>query len=486
MLDTQNPLILTDVYKSGHMKMTPPGVMRIYSTYTARGSRIPGVDYSIFMGLADYLKGLQRRWAPFFANKELAGQWVQEYAATMKGILGIEVPTAPFYDLWKARRLPITIRSVKEGTRVPLRTPSFVMESTDPALYWLPQFLETDISNRIWKAINSATLSTERRKRDRKAIEISGGPMEMLDYLNHDFSYRGMSGLEDAIMSGIGHLVGSNGTDTIPAVVRVNELYKHADWVGRSVPATEHSTMEIDGEGLEFETFKRLLSQYPGPISVVSDTWNLWRVVQQYLPRLGKDLTDRKAPLIIRPDSGDPVKILTGDPTGSEPAERLGLVPYLLEIHEHNVRYTTQGYRLLPQYLGTVYGDSMNPERCDLLNKQLLNQGICPTNTVRGIGSFTYEYQTRDSLGQAVKATQANVRGEERDIFKKPVTDSGEKHSNIGRVGLILGEDGSILGSRDRLRAGDPDNYPWTPMVDGAFHYGPMDFDLIRKETGEW
>lgn len=488
MLNTQNPLFNEDVYKTGHMKMTPPGVTGIYSTYTARGSRLPGVDYSIFFGLANYLADLHKRWRPFFSDSQVAGQFIQEYATVMKGILGHDVPTRPFQNLWNHQRLPITIRSVKEGTRVPLRTPSFVMENTEPDCYWLPQFLETDISNRLWKAINSATLSVHRRQRDREAIEQSGGPMFMLDYLNHDFSYRGMSGIEDAVMSGMGHLVGSNGTDTIPAVVRILELYKSAEWVGKSIPATEHSTMEIDGEGLEFETFKRLLAEYPGPISVVSDTWNLWRVVQDYLPRLGKNLTERKAPLVIRPDSGDPVKILTGNSDGTESAEKMGLVPFLLSSARRNggVRYTPLGYQLLPEYLGTVYGDSMSPQRCDDLNEKFLAADICPTNTVRGIGSFTYEYQTRDSLGQAIKATQATVRGIRQDIFKRPVTDSGEKHSNVGRVGLVLGPDGRIEGSRDRLGPDEPDNYPWTPILDGKLQLGPMNFDLIRKETGAW
>ena len=44
-----------------------------------------------------------------------------------------------------------------------------------------------------------------------------------------------------------------------------------------------------------------------------------------------------------------------------------------------------------------------------------------------GIGSFTYNYLTRDTFGFAVKATWGQVNGVGRELFKDPITDSGVK-----------------------------------------------------------
>jgi nicotinamide phosphoribosyltransferase len=487
MLDTQNPLFNEDVYKTGHIAQNPEGVTQVYSTWVPRRSRIEGVDYAIFFGLTNYLKYLKKRWEPFFDSRLASNCFITEYSEVMRGILGYQVPVEHFRRLYELGRLPISIRAVHEGTQVPIRTPALVIESTHPDAAWLPQFLETDFSSFLWKPITSATLSVERRRRDNEAVAISGGPAEMLPYLNHDFSYRGMSGLQDAIISGMGHLVGSDGTDTIPAAVRIAELYRSLEWVGRSIGATEHSVMCIDGEGLELETFRRILRVYSDkPVSIVSDTWNLWRVLDTILPSLGSELRGRKAPLVIRPDSGEPVKILMGDTESSDGIVRQGLVPYLLDRYSEDCRLTEKGYRLLPSYLGSVYGDSMNMQRCDNLNATMLSKKICPTDTVRGIGSFTYEYQTRDSLGQAMKATEAIVGGRTRQIFKSPVTDSGEKKSDKGRVCLKFAEDGAITGHSDCHPSDKPDGFPWLPVIDGVFESTRHSFDEIRNRTGVW
>jgi nicotinamide phosphoribosyltransferase len=61
---------------------------------------------------------------------------------------------------------------------------------------------------------------------------------------------------------------------------------------------------------------------------------------------------------------------------------------------------------------------------------------------VFGIGSFTYQYNTRDTFGFAMKATWGQVNGQARDLFKDPVTDNGVKKSARGllRVENIDGE----------------------------------------------
>jgi nicotinamide phosphoribosyltransferase len=62
----------------------------------------------------------------------------------------------------------------------------------------------------------------------------------------------------------------------------------------------------------------------------------------------------------------------------------------------------------------------------------LASKGFASSNVVLGIGSYTYQYVTRDTLGQAVKATYGEVGGIGRNIFKKPKTDDGTKNSAKG------------------------------------------------------
>lgn len=84
--------------------------------------------------------------------------------------------------------------------------------------------------------------------------------------------------------------------------------------VGVSVSATEHSVMCSGTKEAEFDTYKRLISEvYPdGIVSIVSDTWDFWQVITDYLPKLKDIIMSRDGKIIIRPDSGNPVDILCG------------------------------------------------------------------------------------------------------------------------------------------------------------------------------
>jgi Nicotinate phosphoribosyltransferase (NAPRTase) family. len=83
----------------------------------------------------------------------------------------------------------------------------------------------------------------------------------------------------------------------------------------------------------EEETFKRLITEvYPtGIVSIVSDTWDLWKVLTEYLPNLKNEVLARDGKVVIRPDSGDPVDIICGNPNGKTPEERKGVIELLWE-----------------------------------------------------------------------------------------------------------------------------------------------------------
>ena len=81
-----------------------------------------------------------------------------------------------------------------------------------------------------------------------------------------------------------------------------------------------------------------------------------------------------------------------------------------------------------------IYGDSITLERQKEIYRRLEEKGFAATNLVLGVGSYTYQYKSRDSLGFAMKATWCKVGNEEREIFKDPKTDDGTKKSLKGLI----------------------------------------------------
>ena len=270
----------------------------------------------------------------------------------------------------------------------------------------------------------------------RPGVDTIGSDKGFIPWQGHDFSFRGMSGIEDAVLSGAAHLLSFAGTDTIPAIDFLEEYYganAEQELIGGSVAATEHSVMCMGTQDDELGTFRRLIEEvYPtGIVSIVSDTWDFWQVITSFLPALKSTILSRDGKVVIRPDSGDPVKIIAGDkdaPVGS-PAYK-GAIECLWETFGGTI--TEKGYRLLDPHIGLIYGDSITPDRQVSILNGLKEKGFASYNVVLGIGSFTYEYVTRDTFGFAMKATYGEVYGEGRAIFKDPKTDDGTKKSAKG------------------------------------------------------
>jgi nicotinamide phosphoribosyltransferase len=172
--------------------------------------------------------------------------------------------------------------------------------------------------------------------------------------------------------------------------------------------------------------YKRLINEvFPsGVISIVSDTYDYWNVITNLLPQLKEDILNRDGKIVIRGDSGDPVKIICGDMDAPKdsPAYK-GTVELLWDIFGGEIN--SKGYKVLNSHIGTIYGDSITVERCEAICEGLAAKGFSVCNCVFGVGSYTYQYNTRDTFGFALKATHAVINGEERFIFKDPITDTG-------------------------------------------------------------
>ena len=329
-----NPLFWIDFYKVGHVSQYPTDTQFVWSNWTARSSRVSGAKHVIWFSGQYVMWTLNEAWKKHFFSRPLS-ELLAEYRMLIKATLGVAEPRTDHIEaLHHLGYLPIKIYALPEGSSVPLGVPMFVITNTLPAFFWMPNYLETIISNKTWKACTSATTAQRFRRMIVEYVrQVGETDFSFVDWMAHDFSFRGMSGLEDAILSGMGHLLSFSGTDTIPAILAAHKYYGADLSCGGSVPATEHSVMCAGTQEGEFETFRHQIEDvYPtGPVSLVSDTWDLWRVLTDYIPRLKESILARDGKVIIRPDSGDPVKIVIGDyDSFSEPAQK-GVVELLAD-----------------------------------------------------------------------------------------------------------------------------------------------------------
>lgn len=497
-------LFHTDAYKLGHVQQYPEGTEFVFSNYTNRSSRIDGVNYVVNFGLQAFLQEWAiDGWKDFFAADE--DEVAEEYERKVANILGPNsIGSEHIRALHRLGYLPLEFRQLPEGTLVPIRVPSFTIENTLPEFYWLVNYIETVVSNSVWQAQTSATQAYRLRHLLDYWANKTGDP-EFVNWQGHDFSFRGLSSLQSAHYSGAGHLLSFTGTDTLAAIDWVEEFYPGDNGlIGGSVPATEHSVMCAGGKEEERETFNRLLQIYPtGIVSVVSDTWDLWNVLTKILPDLHDEILARDGKLVIRPDSGDPVDILTGtlkfpqdklrwpdtpnDPDGRTAAEK-GVIELLWDTFGGSIN--EKGYRVLDPHVGAIYGDSITYDRAQAIAQRLEAKGFASTNVVYGVGSYTYQYVTRDTFGSAIKATWVQVNGEERQIFKDPVTDSGLKKSARGRlvvkkddIGLSL-LDGLSKREQSRLIETGDDQMK-TIWRDGEFIYKESFADIRARLTSQ-
>lgn len=455
-----NAILLTDGYKLDHRRQYPNGTEYVYSNWTPRsneyfkeakdGAVVFGIQYFVKKYLIDYFNN------HFFNLDE--DYAVENFRRRIDTFLGENsVGTEHIRELHRLGYLPIRLKALPEGSICPIRVPMITVINTHPKFFWITNFLETLMSCELWLPMTSATTARVYKKElERHAAKTGFSKDVALGFLCHDFSMRGMEGLEASITSGMGHLTSFFGTETIPAIEAVEEYYyadAEKELIAATVAASEHSVMCAGGMEDEFGTFKRFITElYPkGFVSIVSDTWDLWKVVTDYVPRLKDEILARDGRLVIRPDSGDPVDIICGlskddisqltwEELNSCTNECKGVYELLWDTFGGTVN--EKGYKVLDPHIGVIYGDSITLERQKEIYRRLEEKGFAATNLVLGIGSYTYQYRTRDSLGFAMKATWCQINGDPKEIFKSPKTDSGMKKSLKGLIRVDKDENG--------------------------------------------
>lgn len=455
----------TDSYKLSHKGFMEQGTTKIYSNLTARSSKhLPVVksrfdEKVVFFGLQYFIKEyLIDEWNnKFFSQPK--DKVIGKFKRLIDAYLGVgAVPISHFEALHDLGYLPIQIKALEEGSRVNIKVPVLTIVNTHEDFAWLTNYLETVLSCSLWKPMTTATIIYEYRKLINEYALKTTGSLDFTMFQAHDFSFRGQGNRHDAAINGAAFLLSSCGTDTIPALELLEDYYGAdvtKEFVATSVPASEHS-IQCSGTAVrgEFESFKKWITEdYPtGIVSLVSDGFDYWKVLTDYIPRLKDDILTRPvneiglSKVVIRPDSGNPVDIICGThirTTDISTVEEKGSIEILWEIFGGTV--TEQGYKVLDSHIGLIYGDSITLEVAQEIFKRLEAKGFAATNVVLGVGSYTQQYLTRDSLGLAVKATYTEVDGKGYELFKDPVTDSGMKKSAKGLLRIEKEGDNFVL-----------------------------------------
>lgn len=532
MFTVLKPYLATDVYKVGHCQMYPEQMEYLFSNFTPRSnSYYKGSSLydgkSVMVGLQGLLKWLDQLWNDEFFERPLE-QSLKNYRRVVGKILNLDEDKVYVKHLEKLHNigyLPLRIYALPEGTVVDVKVPVMTIHNTVAGFGWLVNYLETVLSAGLWNACVGATIARDYRTVLTKAAVDTGAPLWFVDYQGHDFSYRGQTP-QDVVYKSFGHLTSFVGTDTIPAVLFADAYYGSKNQIGSSVMASEHSVacanIAMWQKLLEcdlYEAEKAFLKDYitrivpTGIASYVSDTFDFYGVIDRIAVELKDVIMNRDGKVVFRPDSGCPVKILTGYHTYSTGLDKElayhnfvgvhgnifdpdlivslldgeyeaialnhnGVVEYFELVYsgQEDGDYTIsigrqlpeceargavetlykhfggtvneKGYVTLDQHVGLIYGDSITIERAEKIMARLMAKGFASDNVVFGIGSFTYQYNTRDTFGYAMKATAMKMVGEPEytPLQKDPKTGDGMKKSARGLLDVYRStEDGELF-----------------------------------------
>jgi nicotinamide phosphoribosyltransferase len=450
-----NSLFYTDGYKIGHKRMLAPCTNFLYGTWIPRSLKYapPGVKKILSFGQQLTVKWLHDEFAEnFFAlPKEKAIKFQQD----MTMYLGIPFDAEHFGELHDLGYLPIKIKALPEGIETNPNVPHMTFINTVKGFAWLTLYLETIISSLAWKPTTSATIALQYKRNVVKwVMKTDPANAFLIPFLCHDFSARGMSPW-DMLSSGLGHATSHRGSDTLIVIPGARYFYNEPenDVCINSVNASEHSvsTTKIFTVGEEQMLVDWMKEFNTGILSVVMDTFDITMVAKPskggYCYDLKDQIIGRDGKLVIRPDSGDPVEIICGHGRTELTEHELkagypefytkGLIECLWNIFGGTIN--EQGYKVLDPHIGAIYGDSINLDRQIQIYERLEAKGFASTNIVLGIGSYTYQLNTRDTFGFAAKGAWFQVENADGttsdfDIYKDPVTDDGTKKSLKGLI----------------------------------------------------
>ena len=417
-----NICLLTDSYKVTHHYFYPEGTEKIYSYLESR----VGAEFNktVFYGLQYIIK-------KYLEGQIVTEEKIDEADRLMTAHLGEGIFNRAGWEYILDEHdgcLPIEIKAVAEGTPVDVSNVLMTVENTDKKSYWLPNYLES-LLLQVWYPSTVATLSAEVRKLSNFYLEVTGSAKDNLDFMLHDFGYRGSSSTESSMLSGSAHLLSFSGTDTIPALTIPGNYYNDSNVYGFSVQATEHSVMTSLGPEGEMSQILNVIDKAKdGVLSMVIDSYN-YRNFLTEAGRSGSELNDailsfldvEGNKVVFRPDSGEPV---------STTIDCLNLLSDGFGCH-----LTDNGYKVFDMNIGLLWGDGLNYQKIRDILFAMKSNGWAAENIIFGMGGGLHTAVNRDTQRNAFKCSAQLRDGKWNDIFKNPLDSS--KKSKTGRFKLI-------------------------------------------------
>ena len=433
---SNNICTMSDSYKATHWKQYPKGTTKVYSYLESRGGKF---NNTLFYGLQ------------YFIKKYLAGQVVTEdKIQRAKKLWDAHLGPGLFNESgWRhiltqhGGKLPIKIKAVPEGTAVPTSNVLVTVENTDDQVPWLTNYIET-LLLQVWYPTTVGTLSREIKKVLIKYLqkttsytkeEIKG----IVNFMLHDFGYRGVSSVESAGLGGSAHIINFMGTDTVAAIEMAQEFYNTNNILAFSIPASEHSTITSWGEPNEVKAMENMLDQYPtGLVACVSDSFDIIKACGMYWGGvLRTKILQRDGRLVVRPDSGDPVQTLK----------------QVFNILWNRFGGTTneKGFKVLDPHIRVIQGDGVNYESIIEILDMMVAEGYSVENIAFGMGGALLQKVDRDTQKFAFKCSSIIINGEEADVQKNPIEidEKGNrvqsfKKSKAGRLKLMKDTEGNF------------------------------------------
>lgn len=451
-----NNLILSvDSYKASHYAQYPKDLSFASWYIESRGG---DSNFVRFFGLQAFLME--------YLSKGVSVQDVEEAKAFFKPH-GLPFPHEQWMYIAQDLngKLPLRLRSVPEGSVIPVHNPLVIIESTDPKVPWLPGWLETAVLRAVWYPTTVCTVSWEIRSIIREALEkTADDPVAELPFKLHDFGARGVSSLESAGLGGAAHLVNFMGSDTVTGVLYARNYYG-AQMAAYSIPAMEHSTVTSFGPEHESQAYRQMIEAFgkPGALfAMVIDSYNRENAVTHIIGDELHDLIVKSgATPVIRPDSGDPPFIVLR-------------TVQTLEA-KFGATVNAKGFKVL-NGIRVIQGDGINAGSIRKILFLLEQWGYSASNVAFGMGGALLQQPGRDTQKFAQKLHLVTVDGNTYGVSKSPIDDAS-KTSKKGRLDVIRDQRGIRT---VELEADEKAHHPKS-ILQTVFENG----EILKKYTWE-
>lgn len=440
-------MLMADTYKNTNPDALPEGLTQLTSYITPRKSMFKELNEVVFFGAQAFIK----EFLIDLANNTFFNRPKEEVLAEYKMYLDNQIGEQS-YDLgrieklWDLGFLPVEIKMIKEGAKVPMGVPCIELTNTHPGFSWVVQWIECIAQSEIYGFCNWATMAYEYRKLANKFYEKTTDEADPSMSMA-DFGFRGL-GVNNGIRASSSWLLSFNKTSTIPACQYIDKMYNAEcvkNHIGIGAVSLEHATVCSNLAVCETEEnlLRRLLTDtYKNTsFSYVSDSFDYWSLIEDTLPKLKDEIMNHNGKFLVRPDSGDIVEI------------SVKTVQKLWDLFGGSIN--SKGYKELNPKIGLIYGDGCQYSKIKEIWTQLEKLGFAANTILFGVGAFSFTAMctpedgmvclTRDTFGFAMKSTDCVINGKEYTIQKNPKTDKNNLKKSHKGMCCVVEENGKLV-----------------------------------------